>query len=114
MAAGKLRVIFNDGATLGLGTTNADRGIGDNTSFTAYLDVTASTGTTPTLDITIEEQDPFDNWSVIDTFTQATGTTTERRQISANVDSNRVRAAMVVGGTATPTFTFTLGALVAP
>lgn len=73
-----------------------------------HLDVTAVTGTSPTLDITIEEFDPGSgNW--IDTglsFTQVTATGSQR-VVHNPVLSAQHRAVWTIGGT-TPSFTFSL------
>jgi len=45
------------------------------------LDVTSLTGTTPTLNVTIEAYDPTtETWITMITFTEATGVTTEKKQ----------------------------------
>lgn len=76
-----------------------------------FLDVTAASGTNPTLDVTIVTRDPISlKWFVIATFTQATGVTTERKVLTANLGAF-IAAAWAIGGTDTPTFTFSLGAV---
>lgn len=47
------------------------------------LDVTAATGETPTLDVTVEDTLDGENWNTVATFTQATGATKEIETISA-------------------------------
>lgn len=72
-----------------------------------YLNVTAATGTLPTLDVTVETSNDNSAWSVVGTaFTQATGATTQRKSFSGL--DRYVRITWVIGGTATPTFTFSV------
>jgi hypothetical protein len=78
------------------------------------LDVTAQSGTTPTLDVKIQGWDVLSGkWRDVITFTQVTGAQvpiTPAAQ-TGQLDYQLYRASFVVGGTATPTFTFTLGAI---
>lgn len=77
------------------------------------LDVTAASGTTPTLDVTIETYDPVSNkWDTIVTFTQKTGTGTEWKHSldTGKKLGNIIRAKYVIGGTS-PSFTFTVSAI---
>lgn len=72
-----------------------------------YLDVTAASGTTPTLDIDIQAWDPVSGkYFTVVSFTQATGTTTERKTI-ANCPDGWLRANVTIGGTS-PSFTYSL------
>jgi hypothetical protein len=110
----KLNYRFRDSseaALSGVGVTNIDRSIGDARQITLFLDVTASGGTSPTLDIVIQQQDPVSGkWFALDTpaaFAQATGVTTEAIDVVCN--ALRLRAQCTIGGSATPNFTFTLG-----
>lgn len=71
------------------------------------LDVSAASGTTPTLDVDIEEQDPVSGaWFVVDTFAQLVAAGNERRVLTP-IYGFRFRAAFVITGT-TPEFTFTV------
>lgn len=74
----------------------------------AYLDVTASSGTSETLDVTIVEVDPSNATDVytIITFTQATGVTNQRKTVNPLL-GNLIQAKWTHGGT-TPSFTFSL------
>ena len=93
------------------GTVNADRGVGDARNFTAFLDVSASTGTAETLDVKFQEQDPAStDWIDIASaaFAQATGITSERIAFTTNAD--RIRCVQVIAGT-TPTFDYSVGAV---
>jgi len=76
-----------------------------------YLDVTAATGTTPTLDVKIQEKDPvsgkyFDLFS----FTQKTAISSERKSYGSGAGEllgKVIRYVATIGGT-TPSFTFSL------
>jgi len=76
-----------------------------------YLDVTAVSGTTPTLDIKIQEKDPVSaKYFDLVSFTQVTAVTTERKQYGSGVGElpgKIIRFAAIIGGT-TPSFTFSL------
>lgn len=79
-------------------------------SMRLFLDVTAATGTSPTLDIDVETQDPASGkWRVLTSFTQATGVTDEMVTVSAPM-GHALRVSYTLGGT-TPDFTFSLGAV---
>lgn len=97
----------------GTGTLNTDFGVTENRNFTAYLDVSASTGT-PTLDVKFQEWDQASGtWFDVASgaFTQATGVTAQSLSFVSN--SRRLRCNRVVGGT-TPTFDYTVGIIGAP
>lgn len=73
-----------------------------------FLNVTAKSGTSPTLDIVIKTKDPLvAKWHTIATFTQATDVTSEMESVTANL-GNEIAAYYTIGGTDTPTFTFSL------
>jgi len=77
---------------------------------TFFLDVTAVSGTNPTLDVYIDIQDPVSGkWVNQDKFAQVT--TTGTWALSVYCRSNRYRARWVLGGT-TPSFTMSIGAVV--
>lgn len=72
------------------------------------LAVTAASGTTPTLDITIEtssDNGVSDSWRSLGTFTQATGTTTAYKSFGGC--DRYVRSRRTIGGT-TPSFTYSI------
>jgi hypothetical protein len=77
--------------------------IGENSEAVIYLDVTAASGTTPTLAVIVEDTIDGTNWDTIASFTQATGITREVKRIS-NL-SRYIRIKYTIGGT-TPSFTF--------
>lgn len=72
---------------------------------TCELNVTAGSGSSPTLDVTIEESIDKVNWYSLGTFTQATGITNEQKKF---VDpAPYLRGVWTIAG-GTPSFTFTL------
>ncbi len=100
---------FNEGLVSSSGSDEVDVQQ-YNGPFSFFLNVTDANGTSPTLDVVIQEWDPFANgWFTIATFTQATGVTSEREEL-ADIASGRIRALWTLGGTG-PDFTFTLGAV---
>lgn len=81
---------------------------GDWNEIVAYLDVTAKSGTSPTLDIDYETTvDGGTTFFSHTSFTQATDVTTEKKTLSAPIGIDG-RINVVIGGTDTPTFTYTL------
>tara|TARA_R110000824_G_scaffold38438_2_gene117410 strand:- start:3002 stop:3721 length:720 start_codon:yes stop_codon:yes gene_type:complete len=72
-----------------------------------YLQVTTSSGTSPTADIKIEDSSDNISYSDLLTFTQATGRTAQRATVSGTVNQY-VRVSWTLGGT-TPSFTFIVG-----
>ena len=84
----------------------------DGEALAITLDVTAAGGTTPTLDVVIEDA-PTDQgpWTTLSTFTQKTGTAREVQRVTNKAFHRFVRARWTVGGT-TPVFTFSVQATV--
>lgn len=75
-----------------------------------FLDITAVSGTTPTLDIKIKTKDPVSGkWFDLVTFTQATAVTSEMKAVSGLIGS-QIAAFYTIAGD-TPSFTFSLGAV---
>ncbi len=68
-----------------------------------FLNVSAVSGTSPTLDVTIEDSPDGTNWYTHTSFTQATATTKEAKRISNF--GKFVRINYTIGGTS-PSFTF--------
>ncbi len=81
-------------------------GFGDKVSLRAQVEVTASAGTSPTLDVVIEDTLDGTNWNVVGAFAQKTGPSREVINITSPF-SDRLRARWTVGGT-TPSFTFSV------
>lgn len=84
-------------------------GWGLTKSVRAQLEVTATSGTGETLDVTLEDTLDGTNWNTIGSFTQAAGATREVINITAPF-ADRVRVKWVIAGTDTPTFTFSVKA----
>jgi len=72
----------------------------------AALSVTAVAGTSPTLDLIIQHSADGTVWFDHTTFTQATGATTEYKAMANFMEF--VRAKQTIGGSATPTLTYTV------
>jgi hypothetical protein len=76
-----------------------------------FIDVTAVSGTTPTLDVKFQTQDPVSlKWFDLTdlTFTQKAGISTEMKT-KANLLGSKLRCTYTIGGTASPNFTFSVG-----
>jgi len=72
------------------------------------LDITAVSGTTPTLDVSIKGRDPVSGkWITIGSFPQQTGVNTVELDIT-RLKYRRIAAFYTIGGT-TPSFMFSLG-----
>lgn len=83
--------------------------IGNNSEAVVYLDITSATGTSPTLDIVIEDTIDGTNYDTVASFTQATGVSRQIKRI--NNLSRYLRVSYTFGGT-TPDFTFSVRAYV--
>jgi hypothetical protein len=75
-----------------------------------FLDVTAASGTSPTLDVVVKTKDPASGkWFNLVTFTQSVGVTSELKSVSSGLGSD-IAVFYTLGGTS-PNFTFSLGAV---
>ena len=75
----------------------------------AYIDVTALSGTAPTVTVIIEEQDELSGkWFEIANFTAAISTVSSERIEIAFIGSGQVRTSWVIGGSAGPSVTFSV------
>lgn len=80
-------------------------GYGPAATIRAQLNVTAASGTTPTLDVLVEDSvDGGATWNTLVAFTQATAVTREVKNITTPF-GDQLRVRWTVGGT-TPSFTF--------
>jgi hypothetical protein len=84
-------------------------GIADANNAALQLNVTAASGTTPTLDVVVEATVDGTNWYTVGTFTQKVATGLQVITVT-NLIGNQLRARWTIGGT-TPSFTFTVDAL---
>lgn len=91
-------------------TTSSNSGIlygyGAASTLRAQLDVTAAAGTSPTLDVVIEDTVDGTNYNTIGTFTQKTAAGREVINITTPF-SDAVQVKWTVGGTS-PSFTFSV------
>jgi hypothetical protein len=91
-------------------TTSGDTGVfsayGPASTLRAQLDVTAASGTSPTLNVVIEDTLDGTNWNVVATFAQRTAAGREVVNVTSPF-ANRLRARWTLGGT-TPSFTFSV------
>lgn len=76
---------------------------------TYELDVTAVAGTSPTLDLLIEESVDGTNWSTALTFAQKTAAS--RQVLKLEHPTPFIRASWTIGGSAGQSLTFTVKAL---
>jgi hypothetical protein len=76
------------------------------------LVITAVSGTNPTLDVILQTSVDGTNWDTVGSFPQQTATTTGRGKAFGAALGSQARWAWTIGGTATPTFTFRIDALV--
>lgn len=73
-----------------------------------FLDVTAVSGTDPTLDVKVQTKDPNGKWYDLASFAQKTATGQEAKAITVFGESLRI--SYTIGGT-TPSFTFAVTAI---
>lgn len=78
--------------------------LGDRAVARLKLDVTAASGTSPTLDVTVQTSRDGATWYTAGTFTQRTGVASEEKVFAID---RFVRASWTVGGTS-PSFTFSV------
>jgi len=91
-------------------TTSADTGemtgFSDATTLRAQLDVTAASGTTPSLTVVIEDTLDGTTWNVVGTFAAKTAAGREVINVTTPF-ANRLRVRWTITGT-TPSFTFSV------
>lgn len=108
------QTILRASAVGGLGSDSLTVSTRHTRVLNVTLDVTAVSGTSPTLNGTLQYVELASGEVVVlDTFTEATGVTTETLTlvVPANVIPDNLVVAWTVGGTDTPTVTFSLGML---
>ena len=81
-------------------------------SLTFQLDVTAASGTTPTLDVLVQDSTDGVNFFTLATFAQAVtiAHTVQRVNMSTNKPLDKLRVSYTIGG-GTPSFTFSVTAI---
>lgn len=92
--------------TAAAGNSGALAGYGYATTLRVQLAATAASGTTPTLDVVIEDSLDGVNWWPIGTFTQLTAAGQQVINITTPF-ADTVRVRWTIGGT-TPSFTFSV------
>lgn len=88
------------------GDSGTVSGFGDRQTLRCQLDVTAAAGTTPTLNVVIEDTLDGTTWNAVGTFAQRVAAGREVVNVTTPF-SDRLRARWTVGGTA-PSFTFSV------
>lgn len=106
------KILDLTGAVTGTTVLTDDYGLFAN--IRAQLVVTGTAGTSPTLDVTLDEStDGGTTWNTIITFTRATAATSEVKNFTG-LFGPKLRLAYTVGGTATPTFNFSVSLFAKP
>lgn len=88
------------------GNSGALSGYGPPQTLRAQLEVTAASGTSPTLNVLVEDTLDGTNWNTVGTFAQRTAVGREVINITTPF-ADKVRVSWTVGGT-TPSFTFSV------
>lgn len=92
------------------GNSGTRYGYGPASTLRVQLDVTAVTGTSPTMTVLVEDTLDGTNWNTIGTFAAKTAAGREVIDIT-NPFSDKVRYSWTVGGTS-PSFTFSVSEVV--
>ena len=106
MAEENRTITLMTGTLLGATTTGETVSVGSFKEGNAAISVTAVAGTNPTADVIIQHSADGTVWFTHTTFAQATAATTEFKTMANFMQF--VRAKFTIGGTATPTFTFSV------
>ena len=110
MPAGSASGYVQDTPVSGTFTASGDSGVltgyGPAATLRAQLAVTAAAGTTPTLNVVIEDTLDGTNWNQVAAFAQKTGAAVEVLNVTAPF-ADRVRVRWTIAGT-TPSFTFSV------
>ena len=85
-------------------TGSAVTGLAAAKQLVMQLDVTTASGTSPTLDVVVQDTVDGSNWNTIATFAQATAVTREVIRLTTAF-TDQLRVVGTIGGT-TPSFTF--------
>jgi hypothetical protein len=100
VVASAARTASGNGSSIETGDRTEVRGL--------VLDVTAASGTTPTLDVSIQTSDDNTNWRTLKSFGQKTAISNEH--LSSGGLDRYMRFSWAIAGT-TPSFTFSVGVL---
>lgn len=105
-APGVVDILVPSAARTASGDTGTLDGYGVADSARVQLEVTAASGTSPTLDVVVEDTLDGTNWNVVGTFAQKTAAGREVVNLSTPF-TDRLRVRWTVGGTS-PSFTFSV------
>lgn len=103
---GLLETLVSSAARTASGDSGPIKGWGSSSKIRVQLDVTAATGTSPTLDVLMEDTLDGTNWNTVGTLTQRTAPGREVINITAPF-SETLRVRWAMGGTS-PSFTFSV------
>lgn len=107
----KVENLVPSAARTATGTGTAVKGFGPATKLRAALVVSAASGTTPTLDVVIEDTIDGTTYFTLIAFTQRVGVANEAKNFTeleaaaGQVFTDQLRARWTIGGTG-PSFTF--------
>lgn len=104
--AGQTSTVVASAARTVSGDTGALEGWGAVSTLRAQLDVTAASGTTPTLDVVIEDTLDGVAWNTVAAFAQKVGVGREVLNVTTPF-ADRLRVRWTIGGT-TPSVTFSV------
>lgn len=107
-SAGQTEVLVASAARAANGDSGPLTGFGFATVIRAQLDVTAASGTSPTLNVVLEDTLDGTNWNTVGTFAQKVAAGREVINITGPFSST-LRARWTIGGTG-PSFTFDIRA----
>ena len=96
-------------AKVATGAATAVTGFAAANNLVIQLEVTAVAGTNPTLDVLVQDTVDGTTYYTIATFAQKTGAATEVIRL-ATPFTDKLRASWTIGGTDTPSFTFSVKA----
>lgn len=96
------------------GNSGPITGAGKMAQVLLMVHCTAASGTSPTLDVSLEQSADGTSWAAITGSAATQLTAAGNRTAGALATANYVRAVWTIGGTDTPTFTFSISVLTAP
>lgn len=101
-----LVTMHTSAARTATGNTTGETRLKSATALRVQLDVTAASGTTPTLNVLIEDTLDGTNWNTVGTFAAKTAVSREVINVPLPV-ANQLRVKWTIAGT-TPSFTFSV------
>lgn len=102
--SGRTEQVVASAARTASGDSGPLSGYGPAQTLRAQLNVTAASGTSPTLDVVIEDTLDGTNWNAVGTFAQKIATGREVINVTTPF-ADRLRVRWTIGGTG-PSFTF--------